>query len=158
MQDIIEILKEHNIAPSMQRVKILEYLQNNRIHPTADIIYQALMDEIPTLSKTTVYNTLNAFIEKGILVALSLFENEVRYEYNTDPHIHFKCSICGKIYDLDKSYDLYKDDFIDGHKVTEHHVNLKGICKNCVKPTTRSTQRLPEIAKRKITKFHTLRS
>lgn len=132
MRSIIEILKENDIAPSMQRIKILEYLQNYKTHPTADMIYQALADEMPTLSKTTVYNTLKTFTEKGILVALSLFENEVRYEYNKDPHIHFKCNKCNKIYDLDKSFDLYKDDVIDGHKITEHHVNLKGVCKNCL--------------------------
>jgi len=133
MKNIIEVLKEYDIAPSMQRIKILEYLQNYKIHPTADMIYQALEDEIPTLSKTTVYNTLKTFTEKGILVALSLFENEVRYEYNTYPHIHFKCIKCNKIYDMDKSFDLYKDDIINGHKVIEHHVNLKGVCKECIK-------------------------
>ncbi|MDP8268556.1 MAG: Fur family transcriptional regulator [Candidatus Tenebribacter davisii] len=133
MQNIIEVLKEHNIAPSMQRVKILEYLRDYKTHPTADMIYQALVNDIPTLSKTTVYNTLKTFTENGILVALSLFDNEVRYEYNTDPHVHFKCMKCNKIYDLNKTFDLYKNEFIDGHKVTEHYVNLKGICKSCLK-------------------------
>jgi len=132
MNSIIDILKENDIAPSMQRIKILEYLQSYKTHPTADMIYQALANEMPTLSKTTVYNTLKTFSEKGILVALSLFENEVRYEYNTEPHIHFKCTKCNKIYDLDKTYDRYDENMIDGHKVDEHHVNLRGICKNCL--------------------------
>jgi Fe2+ or Zn2+ uptake regulation protein len=132
MKSIIEILKENDIAPSMQRIKILEYLQNYKTHPTADMIYQALADEMPTLSKTTVYNTLKTFTEKGILMALSLFENEVRYEYNTEPHIHFKCIRCDKIYDLDKSFNHYNDEMINGHNITEHHVNLKGICKSCL--------------------------
>jgi Fur family transcriptional regulator, peroxide stress response regulator len=132
MKSIIEVLKEHDIAPSIQRVKILEYLKKYKTHPTADMIYQALVDQIPTLSKTTVYNTLKTFTEKGILVALSLFENEVRYEYNTDPHIHFKCIRCNKIYDLDQNFDRYDNNLIDGHKVTEHHVNLKGVCKSCL--------------------------
>jgi len=133
MKSIIEVLKEYEIAPSMQRIKILEYLKNYKTHPTADMIYQALEDEIPTLSKTTVYNTLKTFTEKGILVALSLFENEVRYEYNTDPHIHFKCMKCNKIYDIDKTFDRYIENMIEGHKVAEHHVYLKGVCKKCLK-------------------------
>ena len=133
MQSIIEILKENDIAPSMQRIKILEYLQSYKTHPTADMIYQALADEMPTLSKTTVYNTLKTFTEKGILMALSLFGNEVRYEYNTEPHIHFKCIKCNNIYDLDQTFDCYDDNLIDGHKVTEYHVNLKGVCKECLK-------------------------
>lgn len=133
MKSVIEVLKEHNIAPSMQRIKILEYLRDYKTHPTADMIYKALVQDIPTLSKTTVYNTLKTFTLNGILVALSLFENEIRYEYNTEPHIHFKCIKCNKVYDLDKSYDLYTNDKIDGHKITEHHVNLKGICRDCIK-------------------------
>ncbi|HHE39087.1 MAG TPA: transcriptional repressor [Candidatus Cloacimonetes bacterium] len=133
MINFIEILKEHKIAPSLQRIKILEYLHNYKTHPTADMIYKALIDEIPTLSKTTVYNTLKTFVEKGILAELSLFENEVRYEYNTEPHIHFKCVNCGKIFDISASYECLKNKDVDGHKVLEHHVNLKGICKNCRK-------------------------
>ena len=131
MIDFKELLKEHCIATSLQRIKILEFLEKNRIHPTADMVYQALVQEIPTLSKTTVYNTLKAFTEKGVLVALSLFENELRYEYNTEPHIHFKCIKCGKIYDISKAFECLNNKEIEGHKVLEHHVNLKGICKNC---------------------------
>ncbi len=132
MKNIVEVLKEHNIAPSVQRVKILEYLQNYKTHPTADMIFQTLVKDIPTLSKTTVYNTLKTFTEKGILKGLSLFENEVRYEYNKEPHMHFKCIKCGKIYDLPISCDRFEDNIIEGHRITEHHVNLKGFCRKCL--------------------------
>jgi len=132
MIDFKELLKEHGIPPSLQRIKILEYLHNFKTHPTADMIYQALVDEMPTLSKTTVYNTLKAFAEKGVIVELSLFENEVRYEYDTTPHIHFKCIKCGKIYDIFEPFECLKNKEIEGHKVVEHHVNLRGICKSCL--------------------------
>ena len=133
MTDFIQILKDSGIAPSQQRMKILEYLHGHRTHPTADNIYQALRDEMPTLSKTTVYNTLKKLVEHHVLVELSLFENEARYEYNTEPHIHLKCVQCGQIIDLDRKFDLYTDRFIDGHKIMEHQINLKGICKDCQK-------------------------
>lgn len=132
MKKYKDLLSKNNIAPSFQRIKILEYLDKNRTHPTADMVYQALKKMIPTLSKTTVYNTLKKLSQSNIIAELHLFENEIRYEYNTDPHIHFKCLKCGKIYDLDESYDHYENNFIDGHKVIEHHVNLKGICRNCL--------------------------
>ena len=132
MVDFVKILNEHGVAPSIQTIKILQYLIDYRTHPTADMIYQELIKEIPTLSKTTVYNTLKTFTEKGILIALSLFDSEIRYDYDTDQHIHFKCTECGKIYDLDRVHDNLTDDLIEGHKITEHHVNLIGICKNCL--------------------------
>ena len=60
-----ERLLEHNIKPSMQRIAIMEYLMNHPIHPSADDIYTALSPSMPTLSKTTVYNTLKLFSEQG---------------------------------------------------------------------------------------------
>ncbi len=129
--DYKKLLVGKDIAPSLQRIRILEYLHNFKTHPTADMIYKALIESIPTLSKTTVYNTLKTFVEKGLLSELSLFENEIRYEYNTDSHIHFKCTQCGKIYDIFGDYENYENQEIDGHKVTDQHTYLKGICKSC---------------------------
>lgn len=126
-----EILKDVGISPSIQRIMIMKFLNENRIHPTADIIYKSLKLDIPTLSKATIYNTLKLFVEKRIVSELSLFNNEIRYEFESEPHIHFKCIKCGEIYDIKIKFDLYENKIIEGHKVLEHHVNLRGICKNC---------------------------
>ncbi|MDA3862723.1 MAG: transcriptional repressor [Deltaproteobacteria bacterium] len=126
-----KILQDYGVVASLQRIKILEYLDKNRIHPTADDIYQALADEMPTLSKATIYNTLKAFVAKNLLIALSLFENEIRYEYNKKPHIHLKCVKCGKIFDIHYNKAFLNKENLDGHKILEQHLNLKGICKNC---------------------------
>ncbi len=132
MVDLVKILNEHGIAPSIQRIKILEYLFNFKTHPTADMIYRDLVKDIPTLSKTTVYNTLKAFTEKGILTALQMFDNEIHYDYDTDRHIHFKCNTCGRIYDLENHFQNLKNSNIEGHLITEHHINLRGTCKSCL--------------------------
>jgi Fe2+ or Zn2+ uptake regulation protein len=88
---------------------------------------------MPTLSKTTVYNTLKALVEHNVVTELSLFENEIRYEYNQDKHIHFKCITCHKVYDIVKQYKCYKNQKIQGHRIIEHQVIFKGICKMCLK-------------------------
>lgn len=133
MDKIIKMLKEHDIAPSVQRIKILEYLRSYKIHPSADMIYQALSEEMPTLSKTTVYNALKVFTEAGILDSLSFLDNEIRYDFIKTPHIHFKCEKCNQIYDIQKDPNLNKKNMIEGHKVLNHHINLTGICKKCLK-------------------------
>ena len=53
-----ERLLDHNIKPSVQRIAIMQYLMEYPVHPSADDIYTALSPSMPTLSKTTVYNTL----------------------------------------------------------------------------------------------------
>ena len=66
-----ERLLDHNIKPSMQRIAIMQYLMEHPIHPSADDIYTALSPSMPTLSKTTVYNTLKLFSEQGALREMS---------------------------------------------------------------------------------------
>jgi Fe2+ or Zn2+ uptake regulation protein len=78
----------------------MEYLMNHKTHPTVDEIYLALSPGIPTLSKTTVYNTLNLFIEKGAVQMLTIDEKNARYDADTSKHAHFYCGTCGKVHDI----------------------------------------------------------
>ncbi|QGU00231.1 Peroxide stress regulator [Candidatus Syntrophocurvum alkaliphilum] len=121
-------LSDYGIKPSYQRIKILEFLLNNRIHPNVDQIYKELVSELPTLSKTTVYNTLNLFIEKGLVQMLTIEENETRYDIDTSVHGHFKCNNCEEIYDF--SVSLSTDELKD-FKIKEKYVYFKGVCKDC---------------------------
>ncbi|HPK44931.1 MAG TPA: transcriptional repressor, partial [Spirochaetota bacterium] len=66
MEQYKHYLESKGISPSYQRLKILEYLDQNRSHPTVDEIYSALLPLIPTLSKTTVYNTVSLFVQQGL--------------------------------------------------------------------------------------------
>ncbi len=132
-KQIKEIMEKFEIKPSFHRFKILEYLINNKTHPTADDIYTVLSKEIPTLSKTTVYNTLNYFVSKGIVSEVVIEENEVRYDIDISPHIHFKCKKCGEIYDIFKKCEILTYKKIDEHKIEEYHIYLKGICRKCLK-------------------------
>ncbi|MBN2415318.1 transcriptional repressor [bacterium] len=133
MENLFRILKKANVPPSMQRIKILEYLQTGHNHPTADMIYQALKGQMPTLSKTTVYNTLRILVEHNLISEFRMFENEVRYEYDPLPHIHFKCDRCGAIYDLHTGAGMLESGMIDGHRITCRQINLKGVCRACLK-------------------------
>ncbi len=131
IEDLKQFLLARKIQPSIHRIKILEYLSKNFVHPTADVIYQALNDEIPTLSKTTVYNTLKLFLEHGIVIDLTIDGTEVRYDINTTPHSHFKCVKCGAIYDIEIPESIKKPEEIDGHKISGMQIYTYGICKKC---------------------------
>lgn len=125
-------LTEVGINPSYQRLRILDYLSNNLCHPTVDMIYSELIREIPTLSKTTIYNTLNLFQKRGIILGLTIDESEVRYESNVVPHAHFKCERCGEIIDVHVCHPILTKGFVNNHKIHEGHLYLKGVCKDCM--------------------------
>ena len=107
------------------------YKITHKNHPSVEKIYNDISSEIPTLSKTTVYNTLNLFFQKHIVSVLTIDENESRYDYNLKNHVHFKCSKCGSIEDLFIENPLFKNNMIEGNKIDECHIYLKGTCKNC---------------------------
>ena len=114
-----DYLLSYNIKPSVQRIAIMDYLLAHKTHPCIDEIYMALCDDIPTLSKTTVYNTLKLFVE--------CFDSE------TSLHAHFLCKKCGKIYDLPFSGETKQVERIDmnGFFIEEIHQYYKGVCPAC---------------------------
>lgn len=132
--NIAEYLSNHGINVSFQRMKIFEYFVKFKGHPTVNDIYNYVINEVPTLSKTTVYNTLNLFVESGVIDVITIEENETRYDWGQCVHGHFKCNDCGEVMDINfdtkKLIELMPD--LIGNKITEHHVNFKGICKNCL--------------------------
>lgn len=130
----IERLSSCNIKPSVQRVAIMNYLIENRIHPNVDEIYSYLSPLIPTLSRTTVYNTLKLFAENGVISALTIDDKNICFDVDTSIHSHFLCKKCNRIYDVKchisaETLNILKS---EGHNVSETHYYYKGICKNCL--------------------------
>ena len=130
--DFVNYLSEHNIKPSLQRIKIFEYLHDNRQHPTVDTIYSDLVDDMSTLSKTTVYNTLKLFIDNGITSTVTIEDNEVRYDAIMEEHAHFKCDTCGNVFDVEFDASALKFKKMNAFKVETTNIYLKGKCKKCI--------------------------
>lgn len=132
MKSIPNYLVENDIKPSLQRIKIFEYIHQEMNHPTADIIFNNLSPQIPTLSKTTVYNTLKLFIDKGIAATVTIEDNEVRYDVIMEDHAHFKCVSCNTIYDIFVDYSKLNLNNDKDFQIDETQINLKGKCKKCL--------------------------
>ena len=64
-KSVIEYLSDHGIKASVQRIGVMRYLMEHLTHPSVEEIHGALQGKIPTLSKTTVYNTLRLLVEQG---------------------------------------------------------------------------------------------
>lgn len=124
-------LGDHGVKASLPRVKIYEYLNTHRSHPTVDEIYNALSDELITLSKTTVYNTLDLFVKHELAVQVLIEDNEARYDADTSNHGHFKCTTCQTVYDF--NYDLSSTNIpsLEGFILEDYHTYIRGICKKC---------------------------
>ncbi len=132
-ENLLNVLNSKNIRLSHQRLKILEYIISKRSHPTADEIYTELHKDIPTLSKTTVYNTLSVLSEAGIVKAIKIENNENKYDIAGNDHGHFKCESCGNIYDFKLDINSLNSNDLGNFRINSKDVYFTGVCPECIK-------------------------
>ncbi|MEN3014053.1 MAG: Fur family transcriptional regulator [Endomicrobiia bacterium] len=125
-----ELLEKKGLRPTIQRIKVYEYLLKHREHPDVEKIYKVLKEEIPTISKTTIYNTLKELADRGLIIEIPT-EYKLCFDGYTEPHSHFICEECNKIYDIDADFEFDKKQKINGHIIKNFCVMFKGICFNC---------------------------
>ena len=66
MKKVISILRAHKIQPTPQRIATARAVLNTKLHPSADEIWEKVKRECPTVSRATVYNTLNLLVDQGV--------------------------------------------------------------------------------------------
>jgi len=130
----VKLLRAHHLKITPQRLEILKYVDEHRTHPTAEEIYSDLKTKTPSLSKTTVYNSLETLKQQHIIQTLTISGSELRYDFKNTMHHHFLCQTCGKIIDIDIACpNIKKISSQYGHQVHEVHGYFKGICKDCLR-------------------------
>ncbi|MCQ2218194.1 MAG: transcriptional repressor [Paludibacteraceae bacterium] len=144
MQKTKEYLLKYGIRPSVQRMAVMHYLLTHRTHPTVDEIYSDLHGDMPTLSKTTLYNTLKLFYEKNVTLMLTIDEQNARFDACVEPHAHFQCEVCGKVYDimadeLPELNGVYRKQVGD-LMISDVQLNYRGVCPICQKKETITNQ------------------
>mgnify|MGYP003549070505 CR=1 FL=1 len=130
-------LKEQNIKLSNRRMQVLTYLSENLNHPTVDQIFNGLLNEVPNLSKTTVYSTLRIFMDAGLVKVINIEDNETRYDVVTETHGHFKCEDCGTILNFNIDIKSFSTEELKGFKIIDRNVYFKGVCPKCLLKTGR---------------------
>lgn len=132
-----------------QRMAILDYLEGNIQHPSADDIYQAVLKKFPTISFATVYTTLAALRQKGQLLELTVDPNKKRYDPDTKDHSHLLCDSCERIFDIPVEYTLVLPENIKRNfTITKSCLEFHGICPECRKNATEKTSRKASLSQR----------
>lgn len=117
---------------SRQRELIYNTLAANKIHPSADEIYNMLKGDNPSLSLATVYRNLNQLAENNEILKVQIPGQKDRFDCDAHEHYHFVCNKCGCVYDIEKhSLPAPLSGTIEGHSITSFDLTINGICKNC---------------------------
>ena len=126
-RDETSVLKDHGINPSAQRVAVAEYVLHTEEHPSADEVWSRVRKRFPHVSRATVYNTVNLFVEKGLLRQLVLTEGRVVFDPKTEDHHHFIDEESGKIHDVPwQAVKVSSVPKLDGFEVREYQVVMRG--------------------------------
>jgi Fe2+ or Zn2+ uptake regulation protein len=100
MVDAIALLRQSGIQPTPQRVAVVRSVIGSTKHPSAEEVYASARRRCPTVSRATVYNTLNLLVRKNLLRTQILKEGTVVFDPNVRSHHHFIDDATGVIVDI----------------------------------------------------------
>ena len=137
IQKMIDISKKRGIKITTQRILIFkELLKHTKEHPSAEDIYENLKNKVYGLSLSTVYRALTTFEELGLIRRIPTPDGKAHYEIANEPHGHFICTRCGRIYDLEgveaPNAPQIKEELKNrGFEVQACNAICYGICSDC---------------------------
>jgi len=99
--NMADLLRQHGINPTHQRIEIAYALFSHQEHLCADQVMAIVNAKHSETSKATVYNTLNLFREKKMIREVIVDPSKVFYDPNTHPHHHFYNIATGELTDID---------------------------------------------------------
>ncbi len=132
-----EPLKERGIRVTPQRAYIWRALVGSGKHFTAEELKEQVEKTLPGLEVSTVYRTLEALSEAGLVVESRLPEGPRVFEANPSPHPHLVCENCGNIFHLETADHRRMLESLnreaEGFEVRNLHVFATGLCADCAR-------------------------
>lgn len=139
VKDIITLFARHGHKITPQRRVIFQILSDEETHPTAEEIYRRVLEVMPEVSRTTVYNTLRELVVLGVLADMGdLDSSGVRYDTNTAGHHHLFCTRCHTLADVRAAIPgpELPPEYREGFRIEKSQVMYYGVCPDCRKRET----------------------
>jgi Fe2+ or Zn2+ uptake regulation protein len=125
--DVIDLLRRHDIQPTPQRIAVAECVLASREHPTAEGVWESVRKSCPTISRATVYNTLNLFVDRGLIRNQVLKEGISVFDPHVDAHHHFIDTETGEIHDIPwNAIQVSGESALGEFEIEEYQVILRG--------------------------------
>ncbi len=128
------LARERGLRLTHQRLEVFAEIARREDHPTAEAVYRAMRERVPTVSLDTVYRTLRLLHDWGLLDILGARAEGVRFDPQVEPHHHFVCTRCGHIYDFTSAeLDALAIPAAARElgEVSAQRVEVRGICRAC---------------------------
>ena len=133
-QDVLNHLKEKGVRITETRKAVIDFIIHSQDHPSAEMIYQALLPNFPNMSLATVYNNLQVLIDEGFVSELKVRNDTTTYfDFMGHQHLNVICEKCGRIADMDIDLPDVGQEASEqtGYQITKSQMVVYGICPNC---------------------------
>lgn len=133
-RDLITYLRQHGLKVTPQRHLICQLIAANPdAHPTAEMIYEQAVQVMPTMSRKTIYTTVNELSEIGAVRLTRLGTEPLRVDLTLTPHAHGVCRACGKVVDIPLGSEWTPNEV---HSEFHFHIEscevvYQGLCGGC---------------------------
>lgn len=127
-----EKLEQAGLKVTIQRMAILDYLETTLDHPTADMVFNEIKKKYPRVTLSTIYNTLETFVENNIIAKVYTLEGKARYDGHIEKHHHFYDKTTGKIFDIyDEELNSLINEYLknkknDNFQISDYQVDFIG--------------------------------
>jgi Fe2+ or Zn2+ uptake regulation protein len=129
-------LRARGYRMTPQRMVILHVIHHSGKHLSPTDIYKEARKELPGITETTVYRTLEFLAQNGLVRSAYMGSGHLVYEIARHAHHHLKCRACGNEVEVEHSLleTLYHQlESASGYQLTDSHVTFFGLCPNCQK-------------------------
>ena len=120
---------------TLQKRIVSDVFSSMHNHPSAGMVYEAVQEKFPGISRATVYRLLAEAAEKGKIQRLKLHEANDRYDITTEKHYHVVCRHCGAVADVKLEVDdealAERAEGYEGFSVEHCHMEFVGVCQGC---------------------------
>ncbi len=132
MVETAELLKEHRLKATPQRIKIVSMLAEHG-HISIEDLYNEMLKQFPSVSLATIYKNINQMVESGLIQEVKIPKTKSVYELIKEPHLHMVCDRCGRIEDISVGTDkiIEEAEKLSGYRIKESFITLRGTCPEC---------------------------
>lgn len=131
-------LKKVGLKITLPRVKILQILESScNHHLSAEDVYKILLESGDDIGLATVYRVLTQFEEAKLVTRHNFAEGHSVFELDHGTHHdHLVCVKCKRVEEFfDPMIEERQQTVAEkaGYMMTDHHLNIYGICAKCQK-------------------------
>lgn len=104
-------------------------------HPSAGMVYEAVSEKYPGISRATVYRLLAESAEEGKVQRLKLADANDRFDITLTKHFHVVCRLCGAVADVETDVDekalVEASRGCEGFLLEDCRLEFVGVCEKC---------------------------